>query len=177
MTSTLHLDFVSDVSCPRCAAAWAALQHAMAELAGELQFTLRCQPCSLTLQPPEAGEPSNAFNAHRLLHWAGVAHGDQQAALHLALLQACHLKHLALNDPKVLLACVRAAGLHEHEACDLLASDRYVDELHLLQAFYADAGIHTLPVVVVNQEHVIHGGQPPEVYAQALREIAARVEH
>jgi len=212
---TLHLEFVSDVSCPWCAIGLSALQRAMAELDGELQFTLRCQPFELNPDMPPGGEDLaehlmrkygstaaqltqvrdtlrqrgadvgfefgtgprgriyNTFNAHRLLHWAGVAHGDQQLALKRALLRACHRDGRAMDTTEVLLDCVGAAGLNESEARDLLASDRYVDEVRLLEAFYAEAGIQAVPAVVVNQEHVIPGGQPVEVYVQALREIAA----
>ena len=212
---TLHLDFVSDVSCPWCAIGLSALLQALARLDGELQFTLRCQPFELNpdmapggealgehlarkygstpaqqadirahirqrgaevgfeFAPDGRGRIYNTFQAHRLLHWAGAAHGDQQLALKQALLQACHRDRQPMDDPAVLLACVRAAGLNENEARDLLASDRYVDEVRLMEAFFTEAGIHAVPAVVVNQAHVISGGQPVEVYVQALREIAA----
>jgi predicted DsbA family dithiol-disulfide isomerase len=34
-------------------------------------------------------------------------------------------------------------------------------------------GIHSVPAVIVNDRHLISGGQPPEVFEQALRQIAA----
>ena len=40
-------------------------------------------------------------------------------------------------------------------------------------AFYAGHGIGAVPSVIVNDRHLIQGGQPPEVFAQALRQIAA----
>ena len=39
--------------------------------------------------------------------------------------------------------------------------------------FYLDHGIHAVPAVIVNDRHLIQGGQPPEVFEEALRRIAA----
>ena len=33
-------------------------------------------------------------------------------------------------------------------------------------------GIHAVPSVIVNDRHLIQGGQPPEVFEQALRQLA-----
>jgi len=38
---------------------------------------------------------------------------------------------------------------------------------------WQDAGIHAVPAVILNQRHLISGGQPPEVFEQALRQMAA----
>jgi predicted DsbA family dithiol-disulfide isomerase len=38
----------------------------------------------------------------------------------------------------------------------------------------AEAGIRSVPAVVINQRHLISGGQPVANYVQALREIAAK---
>jgi predicted DsbA family dithiol-disulfide isomerase len=37
-------------------------------------------------------------------------------------------------------------------------------------------GIHAVPSVIVDDEHLIQGGHPPEVFEQALRQIAAQRE-
>ena len=34
-------------------------------------------------------------------------------------------------------------------------------------------GIHSVPAIVINQKHLISGGQPVEVFENALRQIAA----
>ena len=41
------------------------------------------------------------------------------------------------------------------------------------QAFYTGHGIHSVPAVIINQRHLISGGQPAAVFEQALRRIAA----
>ena len=37
---------------------------------------------------------------------------------------------------------------------------------------WQEAGIHSVPAVVIDDRHLIPGGQPPEVFEQALRQIA-----
>jgi predicted DsbA family dithiol-disulfide isomerase len=51
--------------------------------------------------------------------------------------------------------------------------DAYADAVRERERFYTRNGIHAVPAVIVNQRHLISGGQPPEVYASALRQIAA----
>jgi predicted DsbA family dithiol-disulfide isomerase len=42
-----------------------------------------------------------------------------------------------------------------------------------VEQFYQQAGIHSVPAVIINDKHLISGGQPSEVFEQALRRIAA----
>jgi predicted DsbA family dithiol-disulfide isomerase len=54
----------------------------------------------------------------------------------------------------------------------VLASDRYAAEVRAREQFYTQQGIHSVPAVVVNDRHLIQGGQPVEVFEQALRQLA-----
>ncbi|MBC7601743.1 MAG: DsbA family oxidoreductase, partial [Ramlibacter sp.] len=45
----------------------------------------------------------NTFNAHRLLHWAGLQGTEQQRALKIALLKAYHGEGRVMEDREVLL--------------------------------------------------------------------------
>ena len=42
------------------------------------------------------------------------------------------------------------------------------------EQFYLQNGIHSVPAITVNERHLIQGGQPVEVFEQALRQIAAQ---
>jgi len=116
----------------------------------------------------------NTFDAHRLLFWAGELNPQQQLALKQALLLACHRDRQAMDEHPVLLAAVKAAGLDEDEAERILAGDRYALQVRASQAYYRDAGIQAVPAVIVNERHLISGGQPREVFEQALQQIAAQ---
>jgi predicted DsbA family dithiol-disulfide isomerase len=65
-------------------------------------------------------------------------------------------------------------GLDEAEAARILASDRFAGEVRAREQFYLDQGIHSVPAIIINERHLISGGQAPEVFEQALRQIAAQ---
>jgi len=116
----------------------------------------------------------NTLDAHRLLHWAGVAGpaGSQRALKH-ALLQAYHGEGRNPGAPEVLLELAAAAGLDTAAAQEVLTSGRYADEVRAAERFWQQAGIHSVPAIVIDDRHLISGGQPPEVFEQALRQLAA----
>ena len=115
----------------------------------------------------------NTFDAHRLLHWAGLQGDAPQRALKHALLKAYFTDGRNPSDHAVLVQAALDAGLAEAEAREVLASDAYRDEVRQAQAFYQQQGIQSVPAVVINDRHLISGGQPVEVFEQALRQIAA----
>jgi predicted DsbA family dithiol-disulfide isomerase len=115
----------------------------------------------------------NTLDAHRLLHWAGTLGHAEQLALKQALLRAYFTEGENPGNHEVLLAEVRALGLDEVGAQQVLSSELYTEEVREMEQFWQQAGIHSVPAVIINQRHLISGGQPPEVFAQALRQIAA----
>jgi predicted DsbA family dithiol-disulfide isomerase len=115
----------------------------------------------------------NTFDAHRLLHWAGLVGPAQQRALKHALLQAYHGEGRNPGAQDVLLELAQDAGLDPTEAAAVLAEGRYAQEVRAAEQQWQQAGIQSVPAVVINQRHLISGGQPPEVFEQALRQIAA----
>ena len=116
----------------------------------------------------------NTFDAHRLLYWAGEAGpaGSQRALKH-ALLQAYHGQGRNPADPAVLLELAAAAGLDRAAAQEVLTSGRYADEVRAAERYWQQAGIHSVPAVIIDDRHLISGGQPAEVFEQALRQLAA----
>lgn len=118
------------------------------------------------------GRIYNTFNAHRLLHWAGQEGSAKQLALKKALLRSCHGASENMESPAVLLTAVQAAGLDQQRARAILASDEFAAEVREREAFYIEQGIHAVPAVIINERHLISGGQAPTVYEQALRQCA-----
>jgi predicted DsbA family dithiol-disulfide isomerase len=122
--------------------------------------------------PNGRGRVYNTFDAHRLLHWAEGQGDGAQHALKNALLQAYQGRAECVEDPQVLLASVAAAGLDVAAANAVLQSDAHTAEVRERQQFYTQAGIRSVPAVIINDKHLISGGQPVEVFEQALRRIA-----
>lgn len=119
------------------------------------------------------GRIYNTFDAHRLLHWAGLEEAARQPALKKALLVACHSHSQNMESHEVLLSAVEQAGLDVPRARAILASDEFAPEVREREAFYTRQGIHSVPAVIINDRHLISGGQPAAAFEQALRQIAA----
>ena len=115
----------------------------------------------------------NTFDAHRLLHWAGLTDADKQRALKHVLLSAYHTRAENPGAREVLLRLAGEVGLDVDRARAILDSDEYASEVRERERFWQERGIHSVPAVVIDGKHLISGGQPPEVFAQALRQIAA----
>jgi len=120
------------------------------------------------------GRVWNTFDAHRLLHWAGLQGGQAQHALKKALLQAYHGRGQVMEDREVLAQAAEAAGLDGAQARAILADDSYASEVRQQESYYVDRGISAVPSVIINDRHLIQGGQPPEAFEQALRQIAGQ---
>ena len=112
----------------------------------------------------------NTFDAHRLLHWAGIE--GRQAALKRALLKAYFTDGGDPSDPELLARVAGEVGLDGARARQILAGDEFAAEVRERERFYLDAGIHSVPAVIIDDRHLIQGGQPPEVFEQALRRLS-----
>ena len=114
----------------------------------------------------------NTFDAHRLLHWAGLQ--GRQHALEMALFEAYFTHGHSPADHAVLVRAAGTTGLDTAEAAEVLASGAYADAVREREQLFQQRGITAVPAVIVNGRHLISGGQPPEVFEQALRQIAAQ---
>jgi len=114
----------------------------------------------------------NTFDAHRLLHWAELQ--GRQHALKVALFELYFSKGESPASHEALVRLAGEVGLDTEEAARILASDTYAAEVREQERFYQQQGISSVPAIIINERHLISGGQPPEVFEQALRQIAAQ---
>jgi predicted DsbA family dithiol-disulfide isomerase len=116
----------------------------------------------------------NTFDAHRLLFWAGAEGppGSQRALKH-ALLTAYHGEDRNPGAHDVLLDLAGQVGLNPERAREVLERGEFADAVREAEGFWQRLGIHSVPAVIVDRKHLISGGQPSEVFEQALRQIAA----
>ena len=117
----------------------------------------------------------NTFDAHRLLHWAETVSLSKQKAFKEALFLAYFTDGQSPASHKVLLRVAEQVGLDTIQAQAVLSSDQYAAEVRAQEQFYTGQGIHSVPAVIINDRHLISGGQPVEVFENALRQIAAGV--
>ena len=113
----------------------------------------------------------NTFDAHRLLHWAELE--GRHLALKQALLRAYFTDGEDVSAHDTLLRLAAESGLDAGQARQVLASDAYADEVRAQERFYQEHGIQSVPATIINGKHLISGGQPPEAFEQALRQLSA----
>ena len=221
MTTTLKIDFVSDVSCPWCVIGLKALDQALVRVSSDVTAELHFQPFELnpTMGPEgqditehitqkygisadqaEANREAirqrgaalgftfsgsnaagggrsrtyNTFDAHRLLHWAETLGEGRQKALKEGLFKAYFTDGESPASHDVLLKLAAEVGLDAARAADILSSDEYAADVREREQFYQSQGIHSVPAIIINDKHLISGGQPVEVFEQALRQIEAQ---
>ncbi len=214
MTTTLRIDFVSDVVCPWCVIGLKSLEAALARLDGEVAADIHFQPFELNPGMAADGENVaehvakkygrsadssgsvrqmirdgaaahgfamntdansriwNTFDAHRLLHWAGLA--GRQRELKEALFAAHFTDQRNVSDPDVLVEIAAAAGLSAEAARDVLASGRYADDVRRDEAFWRDQNITGVPAIMIDRQFAIVGGQPVETFERVLRKIVEK---
>jgi predicted DsbA family dithiol-disulfide isomerase len=112
----------------------------------------------------------NTFDAHRVLHWAGIQ-GRARELKH-ALLRAYHGEGRNPAAADVLVELAGAAGLDAARVLSIVKGDEFAAEVRERERHWLQRGVTAVPTLVVDDQYVIQGGQPPEAYAQALRQIA-----
>jgi len=142
-----------------------AIRETIRQRGAELGFTFRVQGRDRIY---------NTFDAHRLLHWAELTGiPGQQLALKKALLQAYFSHGQSPEDREVLVQAAASVGFDSHGARVVLLGDAYALDVRERERLFTRAGIQSVPAVIINQQHLISGGQPVAVFERALRQIAA----
>ena len=129
----------------------------------------RAASVGFTMKTDEHSRIYNTFDAHRLLAWAEDE--GRQRQLKVALLEAYFTRCEDPSNHQVLLRAVEHVGLDRETAAHILGSNEYADDVRTREQFFLKAGVKSVPAVIINQRHLISGGQLPEVFERALREI------
>ncbi|MDB5393177.1 MAG: disulfide bond formation protein DsbA [Rhodospirillales bacterium] len=145
----------------------------------------RAADVGFTIAMNENSRIYNSFDAHRLLHWAGLEDGrsaleegraglqGRQVALKHALFGAYFTENLNIADYDILVAKAATVGLDGAQARDVLESGRYKAEVLETEEIWKKSGISSVPSIVVNRKYLISGGQTAAVFEESLRRIAA----
>jgi len=131
---------------------------------------VRGEQVGFTFSTDKRSRVYNTFAAHRLLHWAELE--GRQMELKHALFQAYFTDGKDPSSHETLVGLAEQAGLDPVRAREILSSDEYAQAVRERERFYLEQGINAVPSVIINERHLIQGGQPADVFAQALRKIA-----
>jgi predicted DsbA family dithiol-disulfide isomerase len=132
----------------------------------------RAADLGFTMAMSDQSRIYNTFDAHRLLHWA-EQEGRQMALKH-ALFDAYFTEGKNPADHEVLVSAAETAGLDGTAAREVLSSGRYATEVRDAEQLWRSRGIDAVPAVVIDGRYLISGGQPPEAFERALRQIAVQ---
>lgn len=114
----------------------------------------------------------NTFDAHRLLYWVAKEFNlEKQAALKKELLITYFCLAVDLDDKKNLIEAVVRAGLNPQRAREILDSKEFSKEVKDEESTYLNAGIHSVPAIILNDQYLLQGAQPPESFANAFEQL------
>mmetsp|Transcript_49917 Transcript_49917/g.159728 ORF Transcript_49917/g.159728 Transcript_49917/m.159728 type:complete len:162 (+) Transcript_49917:393-878(+) len=128
------------------------------------------------------GLTGNTFNSHRLLALAGAQGAEVQAALAEELFRAYFLEAKFLNDPEVLLAAAKAAGLDNAEAVVRDEAEGTAEALEQLGEAKKE-GVTGVPLFVIEGPESklgrpvsrLRGAHPPDAFAEIFSEVLAKI--
>jgi len=180
---TIKIDFVSDIACPWCAIGLGNLSRATAQIHHRAQIEVHFRAFELNPQMPKGGQEViehltqkygmsaeqvkenqlrirekakaagfefhpegrkwvyNTFDAHRLLFWAAEEIGIEQQSM---------LKTELLR---------------------VLAGDEFAKEVRQEEQRYQELGIHSVPSLIINDQYLVQGAQPPEVFIDIFEKL------
>lgn len=114
----------------------------------------------------------NTFDAHRLVYWAGLE--GKQTAMISALFRAYWQQGRDIGDKATLAALAGDVGLDAAAMERLLASDADTEALAAREAHARQRGVNAVPTFVIANQYVVSGAQPPEVWGNVIKELAAQ---
>ena len=120
----------------------------------------------------------NTFDAHRLLHWAGQEFGlEKQAILKKELLNTYFCLAVNLDDQHNLLDAVTRSSLDQDRALEVLKNNEFAKEVRTEEATYTNAGINSVPAIILNDQYLMQGAQPPESFVNAFAQLFATLKY
>ncbi|MFJ2359263.1 DsbA family oxidoreductase [Pseudomonas fluorescens] len=116
----------------------------------------------------------NTFDAHRLLHWAGLE--GLQLKLKEALFKAYFTDGGNPSDHAQLAQIAESVGLDRQRAQAILASAEFADEVRTEEQLWLQRGVSSVPTVVFNGQYAVTGGQPVDTFVGAIRQIMSETK-
>lgn len=113
--------------------------------------------------------PTNSYDALRLSYYAKEK--DKMKEMMERLMKAYLVDSLDVGDHTTLARLAGEVGLDENEALDVLASDRYGDNIASDKVEGSKIGIRGVPFFIVNDKYTVSGAQPNEIFLELLQQV------
>jgi predicted DsbA family dithiol-disulfide isomerase len=109
----------------------------------------------------------STFDGHRVVHLAG-AHALRDA-MKERLLRAYFTEGELISDHDTLIRLAVEVGLDQQEVRELLAGERYAEEVREDERAAGELGISAVPTFVIDRKLGASGAQPPDALLDLLR--------
>lgn len=113
----------------------------------------------------------NTFDAHRLIHWAGIE-GRQGAAVD-ALFAASFTTGRDIGNRAVLADIAGEIGLDRAAIQRLLESDADAEMIRNRESHSRARGVSAVPTFIIDDHYVVQGAQPADLWLQVIDEITS----
>lgn len=113
----------------------------------------------------------NTHDAHRLIYWARIENVQSQVVN--GLFETYFAQGQDISKPEILIDIGEKAGFAKDVIKNLLASEADSDLIksRVQQAFHR--GIKNVPTFIVNNQHVVAGAQPVDLWLRVIDELNA----
>jgi predicted DsbA family dithiol-disulfide isomerase len=120
----------------------------------------------------DVARSGSTFDGHRVVHLA-AEHGLQDA-MKERLLRGYFGEGELMSDPETLIRLAGEVGLDQDEVRQMLASDRFAEDVRDDERTATAFGISAVPTFVVDRSIGVSGAHPPDALLELLREGWAR---
>jgi predicted DsbA family dithiol-disulfide isomerase len=140
--------------------------------ANQANIRLKASKAGFEFHPEGRKRVYNTFDAHRLLHWAAQEfEPEKQAILKIELLNTYFCLAVNLDDHNNLLDAVTRSGLDKDRAQEVLKNNEFTKEVREAETAYINAGISSVPSIILNDQYLLQGAQPPESFINAFEQL------
>ena len=138
----------------------------------QAQIRARAFEAGFDFHPDGRKRVYNTFDCHRLLTWVAKEYDLlKQLALKKELLNSYFCLAVDIDDHANLLEAVGRAGLDPQRAQAVLNGDEFSNEVRDEEKIYTNLGIHSVPSIILNDQYLLQGAQPPELFIQAFESL------
>ena len=138
----------------------------------QAQIRARAFEAGFDFHPDGRKRVYNTFDCHRLLTWVAKEYDlPKQLALKKELLNSYFCLAVDIDDHANLLEAVGRAGLDLQRAQEVLNGDEFSNEVRDEEKIYTNLGIHSVPSIILNDQYLLQGAQPPESFIQAFESL------
>ena len=116
----------------------------------------------------------NSFDAHRLIHWAGLE--GRQTPVVSALFRAYWTEGRDIGDHATLADIAGQAGLDRAMIQRLLASDADREGIRARDTHARARGVSGVPTFIIAERHAVQGAQPVRTWLKIIDELIEKTK-